>query len=504
MKRNHLPILCALFISVSSGICQRSQPPEKPIIANYKPDILAEMSAHTKLSNSILADGDDDWNRDYGDPNANGVVYTLSEAPYNGSIYIGGNFDSIRGIRAKSFAVLERWGDSLQFQEIGGGVSGGNVYAIYVDDTNIYVGGSFTKAGDVPVKNIARWDGHNWFSLGLGTDSTVLALTKYKGLIYAGGNFTHAGDSTANFIASWSSTNNSWYPVIVDGINGLDGGVAALFGAEYAMAVGGGFIHGGKKNLNNITFLTDTSWVPLADGLSGPNSYVADIAWDGYRNDLSVCGTFASSGTKTLNNLGKFYDKTWQEYGKGLDKPAYSINAIRGLDWFIVCGEFQHADGVEVNHIVEYGGQHIAQWDGWGSGLNDAAYALVGKYRFVTVMDHSNPVFVGGRFTTAGAKPSHYFAVHFGPSNRSVPTKNQSSPSTLKLFPNPAMSMMTITSELPTAVIEITDALGRVVERSTLLGGEKQISVAHLPNGVYYCALHGGEQRIIQKFLVRR
>ena len=83
MKRIHLLILCALFISVSSGICQRSQPPEKPVIANYKPDILAEMGAHTKLSNSILSDGDDDWNREDGDPLANGVM-PRSSCKYNG------------------------------------------------------------------------------------------------------------------------------------------------------------------------------------------------------------------------------------------------------------------------------------------------------------------------------------------------------------------------------------------------------------------------------------
>ena len=41
----------------------------------------------------------------------------------------------------------------------------------------LYVGGAFTRAGDVAARNIARWDGTAWHSLGSGTNGPVSAIT---------------------------------------------------------------------------------------------------------------------------------------------------------------------------------------------------------------------------------------------------------------------------------------------------------------------------------------
>ena len=35
-----------------------------------------------------------------------------------------------------------------------------------VDGADLYVGGSFTRAGDVDAHRIARYDGYHWYSLG--------------------------------------------------------------------------------------------------------------------------------------------------------------------------------------------------------------------------------------------------------------------------------------------------------------------------------------------------
>src|SRR6185436_12096701 len=42
--------------------------------------------------------------------------------------------------------------------------------------SNLYVGGSFTIAGEVLANRIAKWDGNSWTSLGSGMNSNVLAL----------------------------------------------------------------------------------------------------------------------------------------------------------------------------------------------------------------------------------------------------------------------------------------------------------------------------------------
>jgi hypothetical protein len=73
------------------------------------------------------------------------------------------------------------------------------------DDGLLYAGGSFTTAGGVAAKAIARWDGIQWHSLGSGLNGHVYALAVGPdGSLYAGGNFTTAGDKMSSRIAQWT------------------------------------------------------------------------------------------------------------------------------------------------------------------------------------------------------------------------------------------------------------------------------------------------------------
>ncbi|MCX5769132.1 MAG: hypothetical protein NTZ09_02485 [Candidatus Hydrogenedentes bacterium] len=52
---------------------------------------------------------------------------------------------------------------------------------------NIYAGGQFTRAGEVVVNGIAKWDGAAWAALGTGTYSDVYALAvDNSGNVYVG------------------------------------------------------------------------------------------------------------------------------------------------------------------------------------------------------------------------------------------------------------------------------------------------------------------------------
>jgi hypothetical protein len=67
----------------------------------------------------------------------------------------------------------------------------GTVYAVVADGSaDIYIGGDFTKVGDVIANRIARWDGTRWSALdsGLGGDyAAVYALTVSGRLILTAG-----------------------------------------------------------------------------------------------------------------------------------------------------------------------------------------------------------------------------------------------------------------------------------------------------------------------------
>jgi hypothetical protein len=69
------------------------------------------------------------------------------------------------------------------------------------------VGGGFELANGLSVNNIARWDGTQWFPLGLGTSpGNVHAVTALKVIgddLFVGGSFTGIGDTKTAYFAKW-------------------------------------------------------------------------------------------------------------------------------------------------------------------------------------------------------------------------------------------------------------------------------------------------------------
>src|SRR5688572_5158888 len=91
-----------------------------------------------------------------------------------------------------------------------------NATVVYDDGSGpaLYVGGSFTIAGNVLAASIAKWDGNSWSALGSGITHpscsgctpVVYALAVYNGNLIAGGDFNTAGGISANDIAQWDGS----------------------------------------------------------------------------------------------------------------------------------------------------------------------------------------------------------------------------------------------------------------------------------------------------------
>lgn len=120
-----------------------------------------------------------------------------------GLVYVGGSFTTAGGNTANRIAV---W-NGANWSTLGTGL-GGTVNSILVDGSDVYVGGSFTTAGGSPARAIAKWNGSVWSPLGQGlfhtSTANVTALAKIGSAIYASGLFTNAGGSviTRN-VARW-------------------------------------------------------------------------------------------------------------------------------------------------------------------------------------------------------------------------------------------------------------------------------------------------------------
>ena len=96
------------------------------------------------------------------------------------------------------------WGDRFSLPGLDGQVN-----AIAVSGTNVYVGGSFTIAGgSTSVNRLAVWNGRSWSALSSGMDGAVNAIAISGTNVYVGGAFTTAGGVSARHIAKWDG--NTW------------------------------------------------------------------------------------------------------------------------------------------------------------------------------------------------------------------------------------------------------------------------------------------------------
>lgn len=143
-------------------------------------------------------------------PLSNGVDGSVNAlARYQGMLVVGGAFSRVfdLGMRGSASRGIAGW-DGHSWHLFGGGNLGGLVNNLLVNASVMYVGGRF----DTPDRrnNIAVWDGVQWTSLcGRGEVSCgvsggevhVMAIMGRE--LFVGGSFVRAGDAPAGHIAKW-------------------------------------------------------------------------------------------------------------------------------------------------------------------------------------------------------------------------------------------------------------------------------------------------------------
>ncbi len=134
------------------------------------------------------------WDPLNGDVNALAVIGT--------DVYVGGDFTQAGNT---PYGYVAKW-NGRSWSALGSGVND-IVYALTVIGTDVYVGGMFTTADGAPANHVARWSSTSWSALGLGTNGTVFCLTTRGSNLYVGGSFSAAGGLAANNIARWDGSN---------------------------------------------------------------------------------------------------------------------------------------------------------------------------------------------------------------------------------------------------------------------------------------------------------
>jgi hypothetical protein len=199
---------------------------------------------------------------------------------------------------------IARW-DGSSWSALGSGLSGesvpGNgtrVDALAVYNGALYVGGSFSDAGGVPVSGVARWDGASWSALGSGVAGRVYALTVHDGALIAGGAFATAGGAPANLVARWDG--GVWSPLGSE-LCGIDAAVLTLTDWNGDLFAGGAFSKGGAQPSENLARWNGSAWLPLAGGTT---DFSVD-ALGSYAGSLIAAGTFGLAGGTPATLIGR-------------------------------------------------------------------------------------------------------------------------------------------------------------------------------------------------------
>ena len=321
-----------------------------------------------------------------------GITAIISDR--KGGYYASGGFVCAGGQVVNHIA---HW-DGTTWSGLAGGLTGdlNGAYSrtlVLDKNDNLYVGGTFSRAGNVPAQNIAKWTGTEWESLGEGRGSESfgvmdLALDSQDRL-YAGGYFYLAGTDPPQFstVSRWNGS--TWEEIGL----GFDYFVNVLtFDSQDRLVVGGPFNSIGGVHALRIARWDGQVWEALCTTthIDPPNVLLVhdDIIYSGGANIWKIQNgacQILGGGTSILPG----------------DKPAVLALALDQKGRLVIGGQFGKVGQVQVNNIARWNGLN---WETLGSGFGDGAV-------FSILADSSDRLIVGGVFSQAGGKVSRNLAI---------------------------------------------------------------------------------------------
>ncbi|MBU1095161.1 MAG: T9SS type A sorting domain-containing protein [Bacteroidetes bacterium] len=310
------------------------------------------------------------------------------------------------------------------------GVSGGSIYAMTTDGTNLYIGGQFSVVGGTVANNIAKWDGSQWSSIGVGAgngvDFSVEALAFADGKLFVGGSFSRAGNLKTNSVAYWDGSD--WHSLGEGDTNGVrtisdfgngetlihSGHVHTLSLYKDFLMIGGLFHLVGEKNRTSGIAgwnIKTNKWETFNGGVTNADSF--DKLSYGYAfatngNDLYVGGKFDSAGGVPARGIARWDGNGWYSLGEGVNERVFDIEFDHSGNLY-ACGFFNSAGSKKASGIAMWNG---AEWFPLGddSFVEDESY--LPNLKNICITD--NRVYVGGYFEKVGSKKASSLAIWTG------------------------------------------------------------------------------------------
>jgi hypothetical protein len=329
-----------------------------------------------------------------------GFVFALATDETNW--YAGGVFYNAGLVTATNIARF----DGANWQPLGAGIwpAGGttSVDAIATSNNNVYVGGSFAYAGNAAARNIARWDGANWYGLGLGPGGAVASITVRPDGVYAAGAQLNGDVYNDPFLSRWDGAN--WNGVLAYNptntfesfyINDPHIGMDAVAFQGTNIFVAGHFVIAWHDP--TLTYITNCSNIMRFDGTyaqimrTGLDSNVLTLAVLG--TNLYVGGLFDAADFAPASRIAMWDGSYWHSVGGGVVGNG-TVQALATIgNVLYAAGSFTNMGGVSASLIAKWDGTN---WSALGSGIRGRSGAVD------CLGAGGSDLFAGGYFRTAG------------------------------------------------------------------------------------------------------
>lgn len=398
----------------------------------------------------------------------NGFDNFVRRIAFDGSdVIVGGRFDAA-GLEFVEARNAARWSPVTGWRQVGGGVA--NEVGVIVEaergvhalargpDGALWLGGLFSRAGDIAAMNLVRVESDDTPGAVVGprptngVAGTVNALaTLADGTLVAGGAFSFAGRTAAERLATWDGS--GWSPVF-GGLGGFVNDLKVL--RSGAIVVAGTDLASDGNYLGAVATYRDGEWsVPGGVPVYGTGLVVYESA-----DDRLWLGGSLYDASFNERQLVEFDGGAWIAGGEFVVTGPFgnfggSVRAIAEYEGeLVVAGQFDQVDGSVARHVAtadgiggwtELGGVEgqglvwvntlavhpdlglvvggpfesiggaaipdLAAWDGsaW-SGVGGGLRAE-GNFVFVTkVLPYGDGLFVAGGFDHAGAAEARNIA----------------------------------------------------------------------------------------------
>lgn len=265
---------------------------------------------------------------------------------------------------------------------------------------------------------VAYWNGHRWQALSGAFDGPVNVLTTWKGDLVVGGNF-HAIDGAVVHNVARRDSAGAWHSLSggLQGcsLGGCPGEVTDLVEFNGDLIAGGIFWVPGFPGSSGtgIRRWDGAQWHSMSRSLTG--GYINALAVFG--GELIAAGDFDHIDGVALNHIARWNGTLWQPLGAGIGVgDAYYTTVNDLIVWngqLVAAGRFDHASGVlPARKVAAWTG---ASWWEIGGGLG-----AFGEQTFVNTLAIMNGDLVAGGVFAESSPPASNLARYDGSGWRQI------------------------------------------------------------------------------------